>query len=62
LAAHWVQLLWTFEKAREECDSNMLSAGLNEAAADIEEFIKLRRFLRDGTNPDNLKKGKRSGP
>ncbi len=60
LAAHWVQLLWHFEKARDECDSNMLSAGLNEAAADIEEFIKLRRFLRDGTDSDNLKKGKRS--
>ena len=60
LAVHWVQLLWRFEKEREQWSGDMLSAHLNEAAADIEEFIKLRRFLRDGTDPDNLKKAKRS--
>jgi len=60
LALRWIELVWTFEQRREQCSGNLLSVELNDAAADIESFIKLRRFLLEGTDPDILKKGKRS--
>jgi hypothetical protein len=60
LAMRWIELVWKFEQSREECSGNMLSVELNKAAADIEGFIKLRRFLIEGTDPDMLKKAKRS--
>jgi hypothetical protein len=60
MATRWVDLLWQFEKTREECGSDILSATLNDAAANIDEFLNLRRFLGEGTNPEVLKKGKRS--
>lgn len=60
LALRWIQLIWRFEQSREECSGNILSAELNEPAADLETFIQLRRFLLEGIDIENLQKKKRS--
>ena len=60
LALRWIQIIWRFEQSREECNGDLLSTNLNEAAADIESFIQVRRFLLEGVDSENLQKKKRS--
>ncbi|MEQ1694334.1 MAG: hypothetical protein ABL901_00700 [Hyphomicrobiaceae bacterium] len=60
LAQRWIALLWAFEKQREECVGDVLSIELNQASADIEAFIDLRRFLLEAFEPEIVRKSKRS--
>lgn len=60
LTVRWVELVAAFEKKRAEGDGDALSVELNEAAGAIESFIELRRFLNNGTDPEGLKKSKRT--
>lgn len=60
LSRRWLDLVHEFEVERNSCRGEVLGSHLNSAAAAIEAFLGLRRFLINGFNPEMLKKKKRN--
>jgi hypothetical protein len=60
ISARWIDLLWHFEKARFGAGGDVLTSVLFEQAASIEYFMSIRRFLSECTDPEIMKRDKRS--
>ena len=60
VSQHWIKILYQMEAAREETDGNILAPELAKHAAAIEGWIRLRRFLCEGTDAEILRRKKRT--
>lgn len=60
LSKHWIDLLWSFEGARQDNLGDVTTLNINAEASALEGFLLLRRFLVTGLDPEFISKKKRS--